>query len=148
MRLLAACAVLCCLGCRYEASFKGLELTGVEFSRAFSICHSVVVRHYNGVYVRVDPANGKIETDPVEFTTENGLRREKVFVKLEALSENRLRVELFALMYEPVLDPSRPNPYEWQPLGSDGQQEKRLLDEIAGEILRVFPSAEVAVAGS
>ena len=134
--------LICLVGCKYEASFKTMELQGAPQADVFDTCKTVVTKHYNGIRIRVDPETGHIETGPVEFTTENGLRQQRVFVKVSPVAELVSRIELMALIYEPTLHPTAENPYQWAALGSDHRQEQRLMEEIIGEVKRRHPRAE------
>ena len=135
-------------GCQYEASFKRVEFDGVEYDPVFDSSLGIVRRYFNGVMIRSDRDTGQIETDPVEFSTAKGTRREDVFVRLERLSGTRVAVELFARMSELILDPgSDDNPMQWRTLGSDVTQERLMLDDIVGEVLRRYPDAEVDSSG-
>ncbi len=143
MKRMLSLLVLSFAGCRIEASYKVAEFESVEYKRVFSICRELLSRHYTGVVIRADEPKGQIETDDALFNTSKGLRRERACINVIARQEGVVEVAVFAPMYKQEIDPDTQPPVRWVALGSDVKQERRLLDEIMGEVLAAFPDAAV-----
>lgn len=137
--------VLAAAACRYEVSFKPLELAGAARDVVFTACRDVVAENYQGNRITCDPVAGRIHTAPVEFDSRGELRRETVFVTVVDAGDGRVQVELLALVEEPRFDVGGDGTVVWRALGSDQVQEQKLLDAIAGRVLVDAPDARVDV---
>ena len=137
----AAIGAVLAIGCAYDLSFKSAVLDGADYERVFAVCRDVVVEDYQGRRVLADPETGRIESDPVDFNSAGGARREQVYIAVQRQDDGGVLVEVMAPISEMVIDSSAENPVRWVVKGSDVQQEQQLLDRIVGQVLLDQPTA-------
>jgi len=126
-----------------DVSFKSVTFEGAPGDRAFEVCRDVVASHYFGTTIRVDPAGGRIETDPIEETIGRKALRQQCYVQVRPVGEGRVEIAVLARMQRLLVEPDEEPPVRWVDVGSDVQVEGLLLDEISGRILALEIDARV-----
>jgi hypothetical protein len=134
--LLPACATV-------DVSFKTVTFEGADRDRAFEVCRQVISNYYAGTEIRVDPAGGRIETDPIEETIGGRAMRQQCYVQVETRDDGTLEIALLARLLELHIEHGDENPVRWLDAGSDVEVEAQLLDEISGRILALEIDAKV-----
>src|SRR5262245_36606163 len=114
-RLLMVGLLIWLAGCQADLSFKSTTIERASLDDAFKASLEVLRDCYYQVPIYPDSSQGRIETD---YLTKPGnpTYREKVYIRIEPVSENSVRIEVLAPIEQMDMGTSD---MKWDLLGSD-----------------------------